>query len=77
MIALVLGPLVRNGPDTGESPALPVVWLLPELDSLETSELLLVLDRFEGPSDGVEMGLPLVDDLEAQELEWVLQAWEG
>ena len=77
-IALVLGPLVRNGPETGESAAAPVVWLVPELDSLETSELLLVLDRFEGLSDGaIELGLPLVDDLEVQELERVLRAWEG
>ena len=77
-IALVLSPLVRNRPDNVEPPALPVVWLVPELDGLETSELLLVLATFAGPSDGdIESGLPLVDDLEALELEQVLRAWEG
>ena len=78
MIALVLGPLVRSGSDGAETSVSPVALLVPELDGLETSELILVLSALDGTAaDDSEMGMPPVDDLETQELEQVLQAWEG
>ena len=77
LIALVLSPVFRGGP-TGFETVSEVAWFVPELDSLETAELLLVLNTFDGAA-GVDevIGLPLEDDLETVELEQVLQAWEG
>jgi len=77
LIALVLSPVFRGGP-TGFETGSEVAWFVPELDSLETAELLLVLNTFDGAAGADEViGLPLEDDLETQELEQVLQAWEG
>ncbi len=74
-IVLLLGPFDDRGTATDSSA--DVVWLVPELDSLETTELLLVLDSFDPAAPASVMVVPFIDDLERQELERVLQAWEG
>lgn len=75
VIVLLLGPFGDRGTAAGSSAE--VVWLVPELDSLETTELLLVLDSFDPAAPGSVLAIPFIDDLEHQELERVLQAWEG
>ena len=74
-IVLLLGRFGDANP--AAEPAADVVWLVPELDSLETTELLLVLDSFDPAAPASVMVVPFIDDLERQELEQVLQAWEG
>ena len=74
-VVLLLGPFGDSNP-TAE-PAADVVWLVPELDSLATTELMLVLDSFDPAAPASVMVVPFIDDLERQELEQVLQAWEG
>ena len=74
-IVLLLGPLGDRGAAADSSA--DVVWLVPELDSLETTELLLVLDSFDPAAPASVMVVPFIDDLGHQELERVLQAWEG
>ena len=74
-VVLLLGPLGDANPAV--EPAADVVWLVPELDSLETTELMLVLDSFDPAAPASVMVVPFIDDLERQELEQVLQAWEG
>lgn len=73
-LVLLMGPFGDRV--TADSSA-DVVWLVPELDSLETTELLLVLDSFDPAAPGSVLAVPFIDDLEHQELERVLQAWEG
>ena len=77
VLALIVGPMVRQAPEAGPPP--DQVWLVPELDSLETNELILVLDGFEPARGEGTFGpeAPSFEDLESQELERVLQAWEG
>ncbi|TDJ53456.1 MAG: hypothetical protein E2O47_07970 [Gemmatimonadetes bacterium] len=74
-IVLLLGPFGDR--ETGAGPSAEIVWLVPELDSLETTELLLVLNSFDPAAPASVMVVPFIDDLERQELEQVLQAWEG
>ncbi len=74
-IVLLLGPF--GGRDTAAGSSAEIVWLVPELDSLETTELLLVLASFDPAAPASVMVVPFIDDLERQELEQVLQAWEG
>lgn len=74
-IVLLLGPFGESDP--AADTAADIVWLVPELDSLETSELQLVLDSFDPAAPASVMAVPFMDDLEDQELEQVLQAWEG
>lgn len=76
-IALIVGPMLRSGSSADAVP--DRAWLVPELDSLETSELILVLDGLDPTFEDGTFGpdVPSVDDLEAQELERVLQAWES
>ena len=74
-IVLLLGPFGDSDSTTG-SPA-DVVWLVPELDSLETTELISVLASFDPATPDDVLVVPFIDDLEDQELEQVLQAWEG
>ena len=74
-IVVLLGPFGHSDP--AADTAADVVWLVPELDSLETTELMLVLDSFDPAAPASVMEVPFIDDLERQELERVLQAWEG
>jgi hypothetical protein len=76
-LLLVFGGLLGPAP---ESPTTADAgWLGPELDDLETTELILVLDQLETTSMDVlyQPGASSVDELETGELEDVLQAWEG
>jgi len=74
-IVLLLGPFGDSDP--AADPAADVVWLVPELDSLETTELMSVLASFDPATPDEVLMVPFIDDLEDQELEQVLQAWEG
>jgi hypothetical protein len=75
VIVFLLGPFGDSNPTTG--PSVDVVWLVPELDSLETTELMVVLDSFDPDTPAGVLVVPFIDDLEDQELERVLRAWEG
>lgn len=74
-VVLLLRPV--GDPDPAVRPSPDVVWLVPELDSLETTELMVVLDSFDPDTPGGALVGAYIDDLEHQELEQVLQAWEG
>ena len=74
-VVFLLVPSGDSDPTTG--PSADVVWLVPELDSLETTELISVLASFDPATPNDVLVVPFIDDLEDQELEQVLQAWEG
>ncbi len=74
-IVFLVGPFGDADPNTG--PPADVVWLVPELDSLETTELMSVLASLDPATSADVLVVPFIDDLEDKELEQVLQAWEG
>jgi len=78
LAALAVGSTLTLGSGSSQPASGGFSLLAPELDSLDTSELMIVLDSFEPTVDGPDLiGVPAITDLETRELEQVLQDWEG
>jgi len=76
-LVLLLGRVQWTGSEA--SPVVADVRLVPELDSLDAAELVLVLNEMEAASTDllVDPGFGSFEGLEPAELEDVLDAWEG